>query len=105
MFWEDFRIILPQNKIFVTADILQYVHSLQELKNEFPEQVEVINNNFFTLPKLAFQDSHDGGSRVQTLLHRVSKAEWEDGKYCVYSNTVQECLYRVIKKSHNPLEN
>jgi hypothetical protein len=50
------------------------------LKTEFPGRVEVLNKDLFTLAKLAFQDKHDGGSRVQSLFHGVPKAKWEDGR-------------------------
>jgi hypothetical protein len=70
------------------------------LKTEFPEQIEIADKDFFTLPKLTFQDNQDGGSRVQSLFCGVPKAEWKDGRYCVYCNIMQECLYKVLCLCH-----
>jgi hypothetical protein len=70
-----------RDESLVTANVLQYVPLLQELKNEFPEQVEILSKDLFTLAKLAFQDNQDGGSRVKSLFYGVTKAKWEDGRY------------------------
>lgn len=92
----DFGILWSRNKTLITADILECAPLLQDLKTEFTEQIEIVNKDLFTLPKLAFQDNQDGGSRVEILFRGVSKAEWTDGRYCVWCNITEKCVYNVI---------
>lgn len=65
-------------RLLLCEHSLAFSQQLKDLKTEFTEKIEIVNKDLFTLPKLAFQDNQDGGSRVLSLFCGVPKAEWKD---------------------------
>ncbi|PNF30306.1 hypothetical protein B7P43_G15016 [Cryptotermes secundus] len=65
-------------RLWLSESSLAFSQQLKDLKTEFTEKIEIVNKDLFTLPKLAFQDNQDGGSRVRSLFRGVPKSEWKD---------------------------